>query len=81
MPANQRAALALTAEEAPLAQQVFPTSFKKSVIVPIPKNTHPASFNDYHLALTSEVMKCFKRPFIPLKPFICAFLSPNFDLL
>lgn len=40
--------------------------FKTSVIVPIPKNTHPASLNYYHpVALTSVVMKCFEMPTFP----------------
>ncbi|KAK3552096.1 hypothetical protein QTP86_000241 [Hemibagrus guttatus] len=43
-----------------LTQSVIPTCFKESIIVPVPKKTHPASINDYHpVALTSVVMKCF----------------------
>ncbi|KAK3517626.1 hypothetical protein QTP70_013434 [Hemibagrus guttatus] len=42
-----------------LTQLVIPTCFKESIIVPVPKKTHPASLNDYHsVALTSVVMKC-----------------------
>ncbi len=41
-----------------LATSVVPTSFKKSVIIPVPKNC----LNDYRpVALTSIVMKVFER--------------------
>ncbi|KAK3564879.1 hypothetical protein QTP86_030818 [Hemibagrus guttatus] len=44
-----------------LTQLVIPTCFKESIIVPVPKKTHPASLNDYHpVALTSVVMKCLE---------------------
>lgn len=47
---------------ASLAQQVFPTCFKNSVINPILKNTHPPSLNDYRpVALKSVVIKSFER--------------------
>ncbi|KAK3537078.1 hypothetical protein QTP70_001224 [Hemibagrus guttatus] len=45
-----------------LTQLVIPTCFKESIIVPVPKKTHPASLNDYcPVALTSTVMKCLER--------------------
>ncbi|KAK3566777.1 hypothetical protein QTP86_004522 [Hemibagrus guttatus] len=45
-----------------LIQSVIPTCFKESIIVPVPKKTHPASINDYcPVALTSVVMKCLER--------------------
>ncbi len=48
----------------------FPTSFKKSVIIPVPKNSKPSCLNDYHpVALTSTVMKVFERL---LKNHICS---------
>ncbi|GAA6106515.1 uncharacterized protein LOC107695764 [Tachysurus ichikawai] len=43
-----------------LATSVVPTSFKKSVIIPVPKNNKPSCLNDYRpVALTSVVMKVF----------------------
>ncbi len=45
-----------------LATSVVPTSFKKSVIIPVPKNSKPSCLNDYRpVALTSTVMKVFER--------------------
>ncbi len=45
-----------------LATSVVPTSFKKSVIIPVPKNSKPSCLNDYRsVALTSIVMKVFER--------------------
>ncbi len=45
-----------------LATSVVPTSFKKSVIIPVPKNNKPSCLNDYRpVALTSIVMKVFER--------------------
>ncbi len=41
---------------------VVPTSFKKSVIIPVPKNNKPSCLNDYRpVALTSIVMKVFEQ--------------------
>ncbi len=44
---------------------LFPTSFTKSVIIPVPKNNKPSCLNDYHpVALTSiviHIMKVFER--------------------
>ncbi|GAA6081490.1 uncharacterized protein LOC107695764, partial [Tachysurus ichikawai] len=45
-----------------LATAVVPTSFKKSVIIQVPKNNKPSCLNDYRpVALTSIVMKVFER--------------------
>ncbi len=53
-----------------LATSVVPTPFKKSVIIPVPKNSKPSCLNDYcPVALTSTVMKVFKRL---LKKHICS---------
>ncbi len=44
------------------ATSVVPTSFKKSIIIPVPKNNKPSCLNDYRpVALTSIVMKVFER--------------------
>ncbi len=41
---------------------MVPTSFKKSIIIPVPKNSKPSCLNDYRpVALTSIVMKVFER--------------------
>ncbi len=41
---------------------MVPTSFKKSVTIPVPKNSKPSCLNDYRpVALTSTVMKVFER--------------------
>eukprot|EP00061_Rhincodon_typus_P010947 g35598.t1 len=45
-----------------LLQTKVRTCFKKTTIIPIPKNTHAVCINDYHpVALTSIIMKCFER--------------------
>ncbi len=45
-----------------LSTSVVPTPFKKSVIIPVPKNSKPSCLNDYRpVALTSTVMKVFER--------------------
>ncbi len=45
-----------------IATSVVPTSFKKSVIIPVPKNNKPSCLNDYRpVALTSIVIKVFER--------------------
>ncbi|KAK3575632.1 hypothetical protein QTP86_031588, partial [Hemibagrus guttatus] len=45
-----------------LIQSVTPSCFKESIIVPVPKKTHPASLNNYRpVALTSVVMKCLEQ--------------------
>ncbi len=62
-----------------LATSVVPTSFKKSVIIPVPKNSKPSFLNDYRpVALTSTVMKVFKRL---LKNHICSSIPVTLDPL
>ncbi len=58
---------------------MVPTSFKKSVIIPVPKNSKPSCLNDYHpVALTSTVMKVFERL---LKKHICSSIPATLDPL
>ncbi len=60
-----------------LATSVVPTSFKKSVIIPVPKNSKPSCLNDYRpVALTSTVMKVFERL---LKKHICSSIPATLD--
>ncbi len=62
-----------------LATSVIPTPFKKSVIIPMPKNSKPSCLNDYHpAALTLIVMKVFKRL---VKNHICSSVPVNLDPL
>ncbi len=62
-----------------LATSVVPTSFKKSVIIPVPKNSKPSCLNDYRpVALTSTVMKVFERL---LKKHICSSIPATLDPL
>ncbi len=62
-----------------LATSVVPTSFKKSVIIPLPKNSKPSCLNDYRpVALTSTVMKVFERL---LKKHICSSIPATLDPL
>ncbi|KAK3516299.1 hypothetical protein QTP70_009421 [Hemibagrus guttatus] len=62
-----------------LIQSVIPTCFKESIIVPVPKKTHPASLNDYRpVALTSVVMKCLERL---VRDFIISSLPDTLDPL
>ncbi len=62
-----------------LATSVVPTSFKKSVIIPVPKNSKPSCLNDYRpVALTSTVMKVFERL---LKNHICSSSPVTLDPL
>ncbi len=62
-----------------LATSVIPTSFKKSVIIPVPKNSKPSCLNDYRpVALTSTVMKVFERL---LKKHICSSIPATLDPL
>ncbi len=62
-----------------LATSVVPTSFKKSVIIPVPKNSKPSCLNDYRpVALTSTVMKVFERL---LKKHICSSIPVTLDPL
>ncbi len=60
--ADQLAGLFTSIFNESLATSVVPTSFKKSIIIPVPKNNKPSCLNDYHpVALTSIVMKVFER--------------------
>ncbi len=55
------------------------TSFKKSVIIPVPKNNKPSCLNDYcPVALTSIVMKVFERL---VKNHICSSIPVTLDPL
>ncbi len=68
--ADQLAGLFTSIFNESLATSVVPTSFKKSVIIPVPKNSKPSCLNDYcPVALTSIVMKVFERL---LKNHICS---------
>ncbi len=58
---------------------MVPTSFKKSIIIPMPKNSKPSCLNDYRpVALTSIVMKVFERL---LKNHICSSIPATLDPL
>ncbi len=60
-----------------LATSVVPTPFKKSVIIPVPKNSKPSCLNDYRpVALTSTVMKVFERL---VKNHICSSIPATLD--
>ncbi len=62
-----------------LATSVVPTSFKKSVIIPVPKNNKPSCLNDYRpVALTSIVIKVFERL---VKNHICFSIPVTLDPL
>ncbi len=58
--ADQLAGLFTSIFNESLATSVVPTSFKKSVIIPVPKNSKPSCLNDYRpVALTSTVINVF----------------------
>ncbi len=77
--ANQLAGLFTSIFKESLATSVVPTSFKKSVIIPVPKNSKPSCLNDYRpVALTSTVMKVFERL---LKKHICSSIPATLDPL
>ncbi len=58
--ADQLAGLFTSIFNESLATSVVPTDFKKSVIIPVPKNNKPSCRNDYRpVALTSIGMKVF----------------------
>ncbi len=62
-----------------LATSVVPTSFKKSNIIPVPKDNKPSCLNDYRpVALTSIVMKVFERL---VKNHICSSIPVTLDPL
>ncbi len=77
--ADQLAGLFTSIFNESLATSVVPTSFKKSVIISVPKNSKPSCLNDYHpVALTSTVMKVFERL---LKKHICSSIPATLDPL
>ncbi len=57
----------------------FPPPLKKSIIIPVPKNSKPSCLNDYRpVALTSTVMKVFERL---VKNHICSSIPATLDPL
>ncbi len=77
--ADQLAGLFTSIFNESLATSVVPTSFKKSVIIPVPKNSKPSCLNDScPVALTSIVMKVFERL---LKNHICSSIPVTLDTL
>ncbi len=77
--ADQLAGLFTSIFNESLATSVVPTSFKKSVIISVPKNSKPSCLNDYRpVALTSTVMKVFERL---LKKHICSSIPATLDPL
>ncbi len=77
--ADQLAGLFTSIFNESLATSVVPTSFKKSVIIPVPKNSKPSCLNDYRpVALKSTVMKVFERL---LKKHICSSIPATLDPL
>ncbi len=67
--ADQLAGLSTSIFNESLATSVVLTSFKKSIIIPVPKNSKPSCLNDYRpVALTSIVMKVFERLLLLLHP-------------
>ncbi len=62
----------------PLLPLLFPPPLKKSVIIPVPKNSKPSCLNDYRpVALTSTIM-VFERLF---KKHICSSIPVTLDPL
>ncbi len=77
--ADQLAGLFTSIFNESLATSVVPTPFKKSVIIPVPKNSKPSCLNDYRpVALTLTVMKVFERL---LKKHICFSIPATLDPL
>ncbi len=75
--ADQLAGLFTSIFNESLATSVVSTSFKKSVIIPVTKNSKPSCLNDYRpVALTS--MKVFERL---LKNHICSSITATLDSL
>ncbi len=75
--ADQLAGLFTSIFNESLTTSVVPSPFKKSVIIPVPKNSKPSCLNDYRpVALT--VMKVFERL---LKRYICFFIPATLDPL
>ncbi len=77
--ADQLAGLFTSIFNESLVTSVVPTPFKKSIIIPVPKNSKPSCLNDYRsVALTSIVMKVFERL---LKNHICSSIPVILDPL
>ncbi|KAK3540975.1 hypothetical protein QTP86_007696 [Hemibagrus guttatus] len=77
--ANQLAPVFTEIFNLSLEQSMIPECFKQSTIVPVTKKPQPACLNDYSsVALTSVVMKCFKRL---IKDFITSSLPDTLDPL
>ncbi len=77
--ADQLAGLFTSIFNESLATSVVPTFFKKSIIIPVPKNNKPSCLNDYRpVALTSIVMKVFERL---VKSHISSSIPVTFDPL
>lgn len=77
--ADQLAGLLTSIFNESFAQSVVPTCFKKSVIVPVPKNNKPSCLNDYRpVALTSQIMKVFERL---IKNIMCSNIPNNINPL
>ncbi len=77
--ADQLAGLFTSIFNESLATSVVPTSFKKYIIIHVPKNSKPSCLNDYRpVALTSTVMKVFERL---LKNHICSSIPVTLDPL
>ncbi len=75
--ADQLAGLFKSIFNESLATSVVPTPFKKSIIIPVPKNNKPSCLNDYRpVALTSIVMRVFERL---VKNHICSSILVTLD--
>ena len=61
-----------------LSQSVVPTCFKMATIVPVPKKAKKTELNDYPVAFTSVIMKCFE---MLIKDHITATLPATLDTL
>ncbi len=80
--ADQLAGLFTSIFNESLATSVVPTPFKKSVIIPVPKNSKPSCLNDYRpVALTSTVMKVFERLLKKQKRLFCSSIPATLDPL
>ncbi len=77
--ADQLAGLFTSIFNESLATSVVPTSFKKYIIIPVPKNNKPSCLNDYRpVAHTSIVIKVFERL---VKSHICSSIPVTLDPL
>ncbi|XP_043932350.1 protein bassoon [Protopterus annectens] len=61
-----------------LHQAIPPKCFMNTTIIPLPKKSSPSSLNDYRLAFTSTVMKCFERV---VKDYLASSLPATLDPL